>query len=80
MLGYENAPPLPRPPVVLPAFRKRLRAADFRALPRTSAMSTLRVTGLARCRIHHSAYPHPRNTSPMLLAQRVLPRISAATP
>ena len=80
MLGYENTPAALHYSDAHPTRRKRLRAADFRALPRTSAMSTLRVTGLARCRIHHPPCPRPRNAPPMLLAQRVLPRISTATP
>jgi len=78
MLGYDNTPRALQFDVRAAQSRKSWCAADFRVLPRIAAVITHAVTGAAECRIHQSAYPHPRNSALMLAPNRVVPRISAA--
>jgi hypothetical protein len=58
-------------------FAKALTAEHFRVFPRISADVASGVTGLTECRIHQTAVPHPRNSTPTLPSERTLPRTSA---
>jgi hypothetical protein len=80
MTRYELTTAKHRHPTTNALHCKSFTTADFRTLPRVSADSAIRVTGKRECRIHHAPYPRPRNSTPILASERMLPRVSAKSP
>jgi len=77
MTRYELTASEHRHPATNALHCKSFTTADFRSLPRVSADSAISVTGRSECRIHQTAVPHPRNSTPTLPSERTLPRTSA---
>lgn len=80
MARYELTTAKHTAPTTKALRRKPFTAAHFRSQPRISAGSARCVTGFRDCRIHHPPFPLPRNATPTLSSERMLPRLSAESP